>query len=153
MAYVKAHSMTGQACYTGLSGTVVTGNLVAANTVMNGANLTRSTPKAVLTDGAGNVVAQGFARQTDSLAIKFTPVSALTPPTTADAAAKVLLPANGSVVTLADTGIASFDGDWNYEGDATITTGPTAALEISMTVTRKGGPLSGVNPIALAAVN
>jgi hypothetical protein len=145
--------MTGQACYTGLAGTIVTANLTSAtNTVLNGASLTRQSPKAVLTDGAGNVVAQGFARQTDSLAIKFTPVSALTPPTRADAAAKVLLPANGTVVTLADTGIASFDGDWNYEGDATITTNPTGAIEIAMTVTRKGG-LSGVNPQALAAVN
>lgn len=149
--YVASHTLNGTACYTGLSGTLHYGSFTSV--VLTGANLNRATPKATLTDGAGNTVAVGFARPVDTLAIKFTPTST----TQALAAAAVDLPAIGSLVTIGGTtagtltGIPSYDGDWNYDGDATITPNPTGPVEISMTLSRKGA-LSGNNPTSLAAV-
>jgi hypothetical protein len=150
-SYAAAHTVVGQACYTGISGTIITGNLLKTENIMTGANLTRQTPKATLTDGAGNTVAMGYARPTDSLAIKFTPVATPGTNTALKAAANVVLPAIGTKVTLGDTGILAYDGDWNYDGDATIETNATGPLVISMTLSRKGA-LSGVNPTALAAL-
>jgi len=151
-SYVPAHTIIGTACYTGLSGVLVVGTFTAS--VLTGATLTRATPKATLTDGAGNTVAVGFARPVDTLAIKFTPTGT----DRATAAQNSDLPAIGATVTLGNssaaslTGIPSFDGDWNYDGDATITTNPTGPLEISMTVSRKGA-LSGNNPTKLTVAS
>lgn len=149
MAYTAPMTVTGRVAYMGVAGTIATGNLLATKTVLTGANLKRTTPRADLKDGAGNIISQAYARPTDELQVKFTPLSVTATSTTADAAANVILPAIGSLVTLADTGIAAFDGDWNYMGDASIDTDTAGAVVISMTISRTGD-LTGVNPTVLA---
>lgn len=144
MAYTPVHTIRGTACYSGIAGTFVTTVHASDKTVLTGASLTRTTPEWTLEDGAGNAVAIGYARPQDSLDIEFTPVST----TRALAAGEVELPALGTVVTLADTGVTAYDGDWEYNGSAKIVAQAKGPAKISMTVTRRGA-LSGVNPTGL----
>lgn len=144
MAYTPSHTITGTACYSGIAGTFVTTVHASDKTVLQGAAMTRTTPSFVLEDGAGNPVSEGFGRPQDTLDIEFTPVST----TQALAAAEVELPTIGTKVTLGDTGIADYNGDWNYLGNARIIPQAKGPVKITMTVSRKG-PVSGGRPTAM----
>lgn len=150
MAATNPMTVNGRACYMGVGGTVLTGNLAITKTALQTVGLKRETPVGRLKDGAGNTLSKGYARPVDTLTVKFAPVSVIGTNTFADAAANVLLPALGSIVTFADTGITSIDGDWNYDGSGSIDPDNGGPLTISLTVSREGA-LSGVNPTSLAA--
>lgn len=154
MAYATPLLIIGQATYMGITGTVVTSNLASATkSKLTGNSIKRSTPKAEAKDGAGNVFAKGFAGPVDTLTLKFIPVSNATPSTTADAAANVILPALGSVVTLANTGVAAIDGTWQYEGEGSIDTDPNGPVVITLELMRNGTVDGSGNPTALTSVS
>lgn len=134
MPYAAPHTIIGTACYSGLAGTFVTTVHLAAETSLQGLSHARTAAEWVLEDGGGNPIAEGFGRAQDSLDIEFTPVAA----SHTLAATEVQLPAVGTQVTLADTGIASIDGAWNYRNNARIILQAKGPAKISMTVTRKG---------------
>ena len=144
MAYTPSHTIVGTACYSGIAGTFVTSVHASDKTSLQAMGMTRTTPSFTLEDGAGNTLAEGFARAVDTLDIEFTPVST----TQALAAAEVELPTLGTKVTLADTGIADINGDWNYLGNATYVFQAKGPAKIRMTVSRKGA-LSGGRPTAM----
>jgi len=65
---------------------------------------------------AGVVVTRNYTSRQRSLTITVNPYDPADPGTLATHKAKIKLPAEGSVVTLADWSSPDFNGTWNFEG-------------------------------------
>ncbi len=142
-------TVNGKATIFGVAGTATYGTIVYQ---LTGNNLSEDTPYGSLETGIGNTTSESYGDPKHTLEIDFTPIST-TGNSMADALTLTKLPAAGSIVAIAATGLPLHDGNWNYSGKGKITPaqGPNP-LKMTLTLTRNGPPTGGI-PTALTAAS
>lgn len=139
-----------KACVFFLDGTCAYGTLTAAMNKLLGGEVRRTTPKFEV-EYQGDVYARAHAGPRDSVEFEILLTSDGTTNTIANAKGNLVLPAGGATVTIASSGLGTFDGTWNATGDATVSPGERGLiLRISCD---RVGAVSGNNPTLLSAVS
>lgn len=140
--------LTGKVAVFNIDGTIDltgTGLLDTDEMINRSASLT-SGAQTVDLPRAGVVVTRAYQNRTRTIQITVAPYDPDTPGSLSGHKAKLKLPAEGSIVTLADFASPDFNGDWNFES-GTITPQDGGFLQMSFTLSRVG-ETSGV-PAAL----
>lgn len=146
-------TLIGTACIVGIDGTVAYGSITTAMNKLTASGARRTYPKADVTDGLGNVIARGYAGPQDSYDIEYIPIDASGSPSKSGAGTNAVLPTPGAVVTIASTLIASLNGTWNFDGEASIDQSTNGPTKIKITIVRLGTIDGSNNPTSYTTVS
>lgn len=140
--------LTGKVAVFNIDGTIdLTGTgLLDPDEMINRSAAVTSGAQTVDLDKAGVTLTRAYQKRTRSCQLTVQPYDPDTPGTLATHKAKLKLPAEGSIVTLADFASPDFNGDWNFE-TGSVTPQDNGFLQMSFTLSRVGES-SGV-PAAL----
>lgn len=145
-------TLTGKVAVYNLDGTIaLTGSgLLATDEMINrSASLSSTTSLTDLAKG-GITMTRAYHTKARSVALTVNPYDPDTPGALATLKAKIKLPAEGSIVTLADFASPDFNGDWNFE-NGTITPQDGGYLQMSFNLSRvgeSGGASVALTPLA-----
>lgn len=131
--------LTGKVSIFNVDGTVAltgTGMLATDEGIMRSANLASSAQPVDLVRN-GIVVTRAYTQRQRSIDITMIPYDPDTPGDLAALKAKVKLPVEGSVVTLADWASPDFNGTWNFESGS-IAPQDNGYLQMSLRISRVG---------------
>ena len=140
--------LTGKVAVFNIDGTIdLTGTgLLDTDEMINRSASLNSAAQTVDLPKAGVVQTRAYQNRTRSCQITVAPYDPDTPGSLSGHKAKLKLPVEGSLVTLADFASPDFNGDWNFESGS-ITPQDGGFLQMSFTLSRVG-ETSGV-PAAL----
>jgi hypothetical protein len=141
--------LTGKVAVFNINGTLAftgSGMLATDEMTKRSATLSASSTATDLDDDNGDVIATAYTKRMRSVDITFVPYDPDTPGSLAGLEAKIKLPVEGSIVTLAGWDSPDFNGDWNF-ASGEITPQKGDYLQIRVRLERKGNA-SGV-PAAL----
>lgn len=142
--------LTGKVSVYGINGTVAitgTGVLDTDEMAHQSAPLNAAAQTTDLVDSDGDVVTRAYYGESHTIELEFVPYDPDTPGNLATLKSKIKLPAPGTKVTLASFDVAQFNGDWNYNGQGSITPNQRGFLSVRMQITRAG--VSGGAPAYL----
>jgi hypothetical protein len=143
--------LTGKVAVFGITGSITltgTGLLGPTEMLRQSASLSSSATPVDLEDDLGTPVSRAYTKRQRTVEITVNPFDPANPGNLATHKAKLKLPVEGSVVTLADFDSPDINGTWNFES-GTINPTKSGYLQMTFRLSRVG--ISAGVPTSLAA--